>query len=61
MYFPLERLHELQASGRFGSLGPRLYGAPTLRSQRMTSERNAPEILSMCRDDEIDVALLVAV
>jgi len=61
VYFPLERLHELQASGRFGSLGPRLYGAPTLRSQRMTSERNAPEILSMCRDDEIDVALLVAV
>jgi hypothetical protein len=54
-------LHEIQDTGRFGSLGPRLYGAPTLRSQRMTSERNAPEILSMCRDDEIDVALLVAV
>ena len=61
VYLPLERLHDFEKQGRFKELGPRLYGAPTLRSQRVTSERNAPEILEMCREDKIDVALLVGV
>jgi len=61
VYLPLENLYHFQEQGRFAELGPRLYGAPTLRSQRVTSGRNAPQILKMCQEDEIDVALLVAV
>ena len=60
-YFPLARLHGAVAAGRVGELAPRFYAVPTLRSQRLTSERDAPEILELMREDEVDVALLVAV
>jgi len=32
---------------------------PTDYSQRRTLEQDAPEILRRCREDEVDVALLV--
>jgi hypothetical protein len=32
---------------------------PTLRSQRLTTERDAPRILDMCREDGVDAAILV--
>ena len=60
-YFPLARLQEAVAAGRIGELASRFYAVPTLRSQRLTSERDAPEILELMREDEVDVALLVAV
>ncbi len=60
-YFPLARLQESVAAGRIGELSPRFYAVPTLRSQRATSERDAPEILELMRADKVDVALLVAV
>jgi D-proline reductase (dithiol) PrdB len=60
-YFPLARLKEFAAAGRAGSLAPRFYGLPTLRSQRSTIERDAPEILRLCREDGVDVAVLTAV
>ena len=59
-YFPLERLKEAAASGRIGELNPRFYGVPTLRSQRLTTERDAPQVLEMCRQDGVEVAVLVA-
>jgi len=46
-------------SGRLGALTPRFHGAPTNRSQRVTLETDAPELLRRCRDDGADVALLV--
>ena len=46
---------------RIGSLPQRFYGVPTLRSQRSTVERDAPEILRLCREDGVDVAVLTAV
>jgi hypothetical protein len=59
-YFPLARMKEAAAAGRFGQLNARFYGVPTLRSQRLTNERDAPEILSLCRQDGIEAAVLVA-
>jgi hypothetical protein len=59
-YFPLARLKEATAAGRVGTLNERFYGVPTLRSQRLTVERDAPQILEMCREDGIEAAILVA-
>lgn len=58
-WFPLARLHEAVKAGRIGGLTPRFHGAPTNRSQRVTMETDAPEILRRCRDDGADVAVLV--
>ncbi len=59
-YLPLQRAKEAAAEGRIGVLNERLYAVPTLRSQRLTTERDAPKILELCREDRIDAALLVA-
>jgi len=59
-YFPLQRLKEAAAAERMGDLNSRFYAVPTLRSRRLTTERDAPEILDMCREDGIDAAILVA-
>ncbi len=42
-----------------GSLAARFHGVPTDYSQRRTLENDAPEILERCREDGVDVALLV--
>ena len=59
-YFPVQRLKEAAADGRIGELSSRFYGVPTLRSRRLTTDRDAPEILDMCREDGIDATILVA-
>jgi hypothetical protein len=59
-YFPLQRLKEAAAEGRIGELNRRFYAVPTLRSQRLTKERDAPAILEMCHEDGIDAVVLVA-
>ena len=59
-YFPLARLREAASSGRIGHLNERFYGVPTLRSQRLTNERDAPDVLDLCRQDGIEAAVLVA-
>jgi D-proline reductase (dithiol) PrdB len=58
-WFPLARLHEAVKAGRVGALTPRFHGAPTNRSQRVTLETDAPELLRRCREDGADAALLV--
>ncbi len=58
-WLPLARLHELVKAGRIGALTPRFHGAPTNRSQRVTTETDAPELLRRCREDGADVAVLV--
>jgi hypothetical protein len=58
-YFPLARLKAAVAAGRIGTLTPRVHGAPTNRSQRVTTETDAPELLRRCREDRADAALLV--
>ena len=59
-FLPLERAKEAAAAGRIGHLNERIYGVPTLRSQRLTIERDAPEVLELAREDRIDAAILVA-
>jgi hypothetical protein len=61
VYLPLAALEAAREAGRIGELAPRLHGVPTLRSQRGTLERHAPEVLRRVREDGADVAILVAV
>jgi hypothetical protein len=58
-FLPLLRLHEIERAGRIGAVAARFHGVPTDYSQRRTIEQDAPEILRRCREDEVDVALLV--
>jgi hypothetical protein len=60
-YFPLQQLRESVVAGRIGGIPDRFYGVPTLRSQRSTIERDAPEVLRLCREDGVAAAVLVAV
>ena len=48
-FFPVTRLKELQAEGRFGSLAPTLYGVYNAYSQRKTREVDAQEVLRVLR------------
>jgi hypothetical protein len=57
-WFPLPLMREFASQGRF-KLAARFHGAPTNRSQRVTLETDAPEILARCRQDQVDAALLV--
>jgi hypothetical protein len=59
-WLPIARAREAAADGRIGHLNERLFAVPTLRSQRLTVERDAPEILELAREDRIDAAILVA-
>ena len=58
-WFPLTQLQAAVKAGRIGALTPRFHGAPTNRSQRVTLETDAPELLRRCREDGADVAVLV--
>ena len=58
-YLPLNRLLELQKSGLFGSVSSRFYGVPTTYSQRQTRELDARVILKWCKEDGVDIAILV--
>jgi D-proline reductase (dithiol) PrdB len=60
-YFPLAQMKVCVAEGRIGSMPPRFYAAPTLRSQRHTNDIDAPAILAWCQEDRVDAAVLVAV
>ncbi len=58
-WFPLRQLRLAAAAGRIGAVTPRFHGAPTNRSQRVTLERDCPELLARCREDRADAAILV--
>ena len=58
-WLPLAQLREAVKSGRLGALTARFHGAPTNRSQRVTMETDAPELLRRCREDGADAVLLV--
>ncbi len=57
-YFPVTRLQEMQAAGRFASLAPSAHGVYNAYSQRRTRESDAPELLRRIRDEAVDVVLL---
>ena len=58
-FLPIRSVEALAAEGRIASLAPRFHGVPTDYSARRTIELDAPEVLRRCREDEVDVALLV--
>jgi hypothetical protein len=58
-WLPLAQLHQAVKAGRIGGLTPRLQGAPTNRSHRVTIETDAPELLRRCRVGGADAAVLV--
>jgi hypothetical protein len=58
-WFPLAGLQAAVKAGRLGALTPRFHGAPTNRSQRVTTETDAPELLRRCREDGADAVVLV--
>ena len=58
-WLPLAALQRAVKAGRIGALTPRFHGAPTNRSQRVTTETDAPELLKRCREDGAEVAVLV--
>ena len=58
-YLPLARMREAAAAGRIGTRAPRIHGVPTNRSHRVTLETDIPELLRRCREDGVDVAVLV--
>jgi hypothetical protein len=60
-FFPVTRLRELAASGRIGSLAPTAYGAYNAYSKTKTLETDAPAVLRGCREEGVDIALLVPV
>jgi hypothetical protein len=60
-YVPLIQLEAARAAGRIGSIPPRFYGTPTLRSQRHVIEVDAPAILGWCREDRVEAVVLPAV
>ncbi|MFO0991148.1 MAG: glycine reductase [Hyphomicrobiales bacterium] len=59
-YFPLAALRRAAKAGRIGEIAPRFHGAPTNRSHRVTLETDCPELVTRCRADRVDAALLVA-
>jgi hypothetical protein len=58
-YLPLARMRDAAAAGRIGALAPRLHGAPTNRSHRVTMETDVPELLRRCQEDAVDAVVLV--
>jgi D-proline reductase (dithiol) PrdB len=59
-WFPLPQLRQCAATGLIGEVAPRFHGAPTNRSHRATLEIDCPELLTRCRADAADAAILVA-
>lgn len=58
-FLPLRALDAAADEGLIGALSERFYTVPTDYSKRNTEEVDAPEILRLCREDGVDIALLV--
>ena len=58
-FLPLEQLETLATEGFIGSVSPRFHCLPTEFSQKNTLEKDAPEILTRCQADKVDLAILV--
>jgi D-proline reductase (dithiol) PrdB len=58
-YFPLQALRRAAIGRRIAGLTEHFIGVPTNRSQRVTRDEYAPEVLARCVEDGADVAVLV--
>jgi hypothetical protein len=55
----LKALRALETNGEIGGVAPRFHGLPTNRSHKTTMEVDCPEIVSRCRQDGADAAILI--
>jgi len=58
-FLPIAQLQAAAAAGRIGSVSPRIYGVPTDYSQRRTRDVDAPALLDLACEDDVDVMILV--
>lgn len=58
-FLPLMQLKRCEDEGLIGELGGRFHTIPTEYSQRNTLQNDAPEVLTRCQQDAVDVAILV--
>jgi D-proline reductase (dithiol) PrdB len=56
---PIEQLQALKAKGLIADIAREFHSAPTDYSKRNTLEKDAPEILRRCIQQNVDIALLV--
>jgi hypothetical protein len=60
-FFPITHLQALAEDGTIGGLPPRFQKIFPNYSHRVTTSRDAPEVLAQLRGDAVDAALLVPV
>jgi D-proline reductase (dithiol) PrdB len=58
-YFPLPELRRAVERARIGSVAARFHGLPTDRSVRKTIDVYSAEIVTRCKEDGVDAAILV--
>jgi glycine/betaine/sarcosine/D-proline reductase family selenoprotein B len=58
-WLPLGALEQAAAAGRIGGIAAHVHGLPTNRSQRATSQTDAPALLMQLLADGADAAILV--
>lgn len=57
-FFPVSRLREFRDEGVLGSLAANYYRLKENYSQKKTLRVDAPEVLRLCKEDRVDVALM---
>ncbi len=58
-YFPLNALKRAADNGVVEKVAPHFFGLPTNRSQRTTIDTDCQKLLSLCKQDQLDIAVLV--
>ncbi|HJP51754.1 MAG: hypothetical protein QGH99_04910 [Pseudomonadales bacterium] len=58
-FIPLQSLEELVKNKLIGHLAERFHFVPTEYSQNNTLTKDAPQIVTACHEDEVDIAILV--
>jgi len=58
-YFPIEALKQAASENTIGRIANRFYGFPTNRSKRITLDTDCQRVLALCKEDEVDIALLL--
>ncbi len=58
-WLPLKALHNAYSAGRIGETERYFYGLPTNRSQRVTRDVYAPQLLTMLKGDNVDAVILM--
>ncbi len=58
-YLPINALKNAENNKVIKSVNHRIYGLPTNRSKRTTTEQDIPELLALIKEDQVDAVVLV--